>query len=144
MINKNNGAETSIFRKSRSGYRYLLSAGSLFLLFSLSFGVTGAEDDYLQALEAEANGIQLDSTNSKPSKPEVQTNTKSETESQKISSNQRLQFENSLKARLPRSFSTYLTLTNQNKIEVIHTYFSNSKQMHLAIRKLYKLHFNKK
>jgi len=145
MNNINKDTSISFFSKVETGYKYLLSIASLFFLFSLPLIATEAEDDYLQALEAEANAIQPDSPKTDiPSKPEAPANNKSGTESQRVTSNQRIEFERSLNQRLPKSYTTYLTLNDENKSEVIRSYFSNSKQMHLAIRTLYKLHFNKK
>lgn len=130
------------FDQSRSPYRSIFC----FLLFSItlfSIGYSGSAwsaDDYLEALEAEASNIELDTISTgKPiiTKPET-------TKNLTVSSTQRLEFEKALQNRLPKSFSTYQTLAEKDQEQVIKTFFRHSKQMHLAIRKLYRIHLNKK
>ncbi len=125
-----------------SCHKYLLLVGSLLLLFGLCSGAMASDDDYLKALEAEADNVQLDSANNKSAKPGINANTAAEPE--RVSSNQRIEFEKALRIRLPKSYDSYLTLNKQNQNDVIYAYFSGSKQMHLAIRKLYRTLFKKK
>jgi len=115
----------------------------LFVFGSFNLAIA-SDDDYLKALEAEAESIQPD-TVVKKTEPTITENIPEiKADKSLISSNQRLEFESSLRQRLPKSYITYQTLALPDKNEVILSYYKSSKKMHIALRTLYKLHFSKK
>lgn len=103
-----------------------------------------AEDDYLKAMEAEAESVYLDSAaTNKSTGPADSSDVLNEQSYVQIDSQQRQEFESVLQKRLPRSFDSYMKLNDKDKADVINTYFGNSKNLLVAVNKLYKLHFKK-
>jgi len=114
------------------------------ILFYSSSSVMASEDSYLKAMEAEAENMFLDSANSnKKTATDTSKQSQSEQNSTQINSQQKQEFEITLRKRFPKSFSSYAKLSPEHKADVVHTYFSNSKNILSAINRLYKLHFNK-
>lgn len=125
-----------------SFFKFIQLAVSCLLLSCGSYAAMATDDDYLKAMEAEAENIQLDSANSnKPTKPSVTVDPQEKPNKNTITFQQQKEFETALRERLPRSFKSYASLSDENKADVVHTYFNNSKNLLLAIKRLYKLHF---
>lgn len=91
----------------------------------------GNEDDYLKALEAEAE-----------SSSNVQNPDQAQAEEAPAQDNgHRKEFEQRLAQQLPATFKTYRMLTDEQKRTVIDTYFENGRNMPVATRVLFNLYF---
>lgn len=97
--------------------------------------VFSGDDPYLDALEAEA-----------ASSDQVQKKTDAaspETNEEKLTDNNKTEFESRLKNQLPATFKTYKMLSEENKKIVVNSYFDNNRSMPTATRKLFELYFKK-
>ncbi|MDH5392592.1 MAG: hypothetical protein OEY11_05340 [Gammaproteobacteria bacterium] len=93
-------------------------------------------------MEAEAETIHLDTLNSnKPNETSITVDTQNNDSQVHISAQQRQEFETALRERLPRSYNSYTSLNDKDKADVIDSYFSSKKNLLIAIKRLYKLHF---
>ena len=110
---------------------------SFILFLSLALWTTlavGADDSYLDALEAEAAASSA-----------VESDELSVTETQNQQINQQhskqSEFEERLARQLPATFKTYRMLSADEKMMVVNTYFENNQNMPVATRLLFNLYF---
>ena len=113
-----------------------LLISTLFLITTNAKAQT--DDEYLKALEAEAESIAAIPSDTSHIEDSSANNNQADEEFRR----QKESFENLLQKTLPSTFTIYRKLSPERKAVVVETYFSNEMKLPVASRQIFNFYFN--